>query len=261
LIFHTVWNWTIADCTFAHLGAAAVQIDEGSQSVAVTGSTFADVSCGGVLVGQVNDTNTTDPNRMNAHVLVDGNTFSFIPVEYRDCAPLVGGYLVNATFSHNAILNCTNTGISLGWGWSRDEATNAGSNTIAGNYVFGSNQLLVDGGSIYVLGPQPNSSMTRNYVRAQAHLYGALYTDEGSAYWDITYNVVDSVPEWLHIWTPSIHDETVAFCWTNSNYSDVHGTRITIENITYLPAGVPFPPDAQAIIDASGPPSMAGPKL
>jgi hypothetical protein len=78
-------------------------------------------------------------------------------------------------------------------------------------------------------------------------MFGALYTDEGSAWWTlacvrardarcisitchthvlhvtrmcymshacVTYhtpcnrrNVVDDVPEWLHIWTPSIHDE------------------------------------------------------
>ena len=50
-------------------------------------------------------------------------------------------------------------GISLGWGWSRDEAVNAYDNHIVGNWVNGSNWLLVDGGSIYVLGPQPRSTM------------------------------------------------------------------------------------------------------
>jgi hypothetical protein len=44
--------------------------------------------------------------------------------------------------------------------------------------VNGSNWLLVDGGSIYVLGPQPNSWMESNYISNQQHLYGALYTDE-----------------------------------------------------------------------------------
>jgi hypothetical protein len=65
------------------------------------------------------------------------------------------------------------------------------------NYVYGSNWLLVDGGSIYVLGPQPNSVMASNFISNQRQLYGALYTDEGSAYWYMTNNVVHDVPEWF----------------------------------------------------------------
>ncbi len=55
--------------------------------------------------------------------------------------------------------------------------------------------------------------MEENYVACQRKLYGSLYTDEGSAYWLIQRNVVNGGPEWLHIWTPSIHDEV------RSNYA------------------------------------------
>ena len=58
---------------------------------------------------------------------------------------------------------------------------------------------LEDGGSIYVLAPQPNSVMAENYVACQRKLYGSLYTDEGSAYWLIQSNVVNGGPEWLHM--------------------------------------------------------------
>jgi len=81
------------------------------------------------------------------------------------------------------------------------------------------------------------------------------------------------VPEWLHIWTPSIHDEVllgllllflvmimmimtmsmilttlsqvVELNWSNQQYQDVHGTRITLVNNTFVPQGQPFPPEAQ----------------
>lgn len=255
-----VQNVSVVNCTFTHLGATGLSVDDGSQSVVVANNTFRDISCGGVYVGQVNDANLTDATRMNAHQLVYNNLFDGVPVEYHDCAALLGGYLVNLTISHNTIQNNANTGISLGWGWSRDEATNAGYNAIVDNYVYGSNWLLVDGGSIYVLGPQPASVMAGNYVSNQRHLFGALYTDEGSAYWHITRNVVNNVPEWLHIWTPSIHDEVVDFCWTNQPYQDVHGTNITINNITIVPAGQPFPDEALAIIANAGVLSQYGPK-
>ncbi len=52
---------------------------------------------------------------------------------------------------------------------------------------------------MYVLGPQPSSFMDRNFVSRQQKLYGALYTDEGSRFWNIIQNVVHHVPEWLHI--------------------------------------------------------------
>ncbi len=67
--------------------------------------------------------------------------------------------------------------------------------------MYRSNWLLEDGGSLYVLGPQPQSVMSFNYVSEQQKLFGSLYTDEGSAYWHITHNVINGGPEWLHVWT------------------------------------------------------------
>jgi hypothetical protein len=256
---HTVGAVAVTGCTFAHLGATALTIDGGSQGVVVSNNTFFDVSGGGVYFGTVNDPNVTDASRDDAHFVIDDNLFDSMPVEFRDCAPIVGGFVLNASVTRNSILNNPNTGISVGWGWSRDEATNAGYNNISFNYVFGSNWLLEDGGSLYVLGPQPASTMSDNFISNQKKLYGALYTDEGSAYWHITRNVVKDVPEWLHIWTPSIHDELVDFCYTNQPYQDVHGTRITINNIT-LVTGENFPPAAVAIMEAAGTRAMAGPK-
>ena len=87
------------------------------------------------------------------------------------------------------------------------------------------------------------------------------------------------MPEWLHIWTPSIHDEVllgllllflvmimmtmmimtmsmilttllqvVELNWSNQQYQDVHGTRITLVNNTFVPLGQPFPPEAQVLL-------------
>jgi len=131
------------------------------------------------------------------------------------------------------------------------------------NYVYGSNWLLVDGGSIYVLGPQPNSVMLGNFVSNQRKLYGALYTDEGSAYWYIANNVVHDVPEWLHIWIASIHDELVELNWSDQTYQDVHGTNCTVRNNVFVAPGTPlsqWPAAAQDVINAAGVFWQAGPK-
>lgn len=166
---HSVENASVRGCTFSHLGATALEINDGSQSVAVLNNTFFDVSGGGLLLGQVNDLNETNPARENGHFLVDGNAFLGVPVEFHDCAALLAGFVVNTTISHNAVINNSNIGISLGWGWNRDLAANAGFNTVRANYVWGSNWLLYDGGSIYTLGPQPNSTISENCAHPPPH--------------------------------------------------------------------------------------------
>src|SRR4051812_10003379 len=69
------------------------------------------------------------------YMTITNNFFDGIPVEYHDCSVILGGFLIETNISSNTILNNANTGISLGWGWSRDEATNAYSNLISYNYV------------------------------------------------------------------------------------------------------------------------------
>ena len=299
---HTVRDVSVRGCTFTHLGMTALQVDDGSSLVAVTNNTFTDVSCGAVYFGQVTDMNVS-ATRENRDFTVSENYIVNVPAEFYDCSAILGGFLVNATIAQNTIINNSNTGISLGWGWSRDEARNAADNSIVGNYVFGSNWLLVDGGSIYVLGPQPGSVMGSNFISHQHQLYGALYTDEGSAYWYISNNVVHDVPEvlqllralaaspplalarrafaltapspflpspshslppqWLHIWTPSIHDELVELNWSDQTYQDVHGTNTTVRNNVFIAPGTPltqWPAAAQSVMSAAGVAWLAGPK-
>jgi hypothetical protein len=185
-------------CNFTHLGATALAVKDTSAHIRVINNTFRDVSCAGVAMGQVSDVNAS-ATTANAHFVVDGNLFDNIPSEFHDCPAILGGYVLDANITNNAIINASNGGICHGWGWSRDEATNSGNTLIARNYIFRSNWLLEDCGSIYVLGPQPNSLMTENFCSGQVKLFGALYTDEGSAYWHITRNVIHNVPEWLHV--------------------------------------------------------------
>jgi hypothetical protein len=286
---HSSQNVTFAGCNFTSLGATALAILDSSQSVVVANSTFRAVSCSGVAVGQVSDINTT--GTVNGFFAVQGNLFEGVPGEFHDCAPILGGYVVGTNISNNAVLNASNGGICVGWGWSRDEARNSGWNRIERNYVMRSNWLLEDCGSIYVLGPQPNSVMAENFLAHQGKLYGALYTDEGSAWWHMTHNVVHDVPEWLHIWTPSIvralcaararthnnnnasphtytaqaqHDELVDFNWSDQTYQDVHGTRCVVVNNTFIPPGTPlgqWPAEAQAVMAASGPAWWGGARV
>ncbi len=64
------------------------------------------------------------------------------------------------------------------------------------------------------------------------------------------------MPEWLHIWIDTIHDELTDFNWSDQTYQVVHGTRCPVINNTFLPPKTPlnlWPADAQAVMAASGP--------
>ncbi len=84
--------------------------------------------------------------------------------------------------------------------------------------------VLGDGGGIYALGPQPNSTMEGNWIyrMGAGRGGGAYYPDEGSAFWSILRNVFSSADfcqdacEWLHVWTASIHDTRVSDCFTDT---------------------------------------------
>jgi len=143
---------------------------------------------------------------------------SGVPLEYHGASGVWTGYVRDAVYAHNTISTCPNGCFELGWGWGSN-VSYAGNNTIDSNHIVRSNWLMEDCGSIYVNGMQATPSrMTRNYCEQQVLKYGALYPDEGSSNWLLSQNVVHSVPEWLHIWTTSIHDITVADNWSDQTY-------------------------------------------
>ena len=98
-----------------------------------------------------------------------------------------------------------------GWGWGH-EAARRGNNHIIGNRIervlqgglIGPNDpsgRCCDGGGIYTLGPQPGSSLERNYLFHAAierpgygpfgHGGAGMYHDEGSGGFTDTGNVID----------------------------------------------------------------------
>lgn len=87
---------------------------------------------------------------------------------------------------------------------------------------------------------------------------GGLYPDEGSAYWDIAFNVFSNASfcaddcEWLHIWTSSIHDITTHDCFTDTATQEDHGTNTPATNITLVKPGDAWPQAAQDIMHNAG---------
>lgn len=95
---------------------------------------------------------------------------------------------------------------------------------------------------------------------------GAIYPDEGSAYWHIDTNVFSNASfclddcQWLHIWVPTCHDILTVNSFVDTKTLDNKGTNSVVVNTTLVPKNTPiaqWPAEAQAVMNESGPRAAA----
>ena len=78
---------------------------------------------------------------------------------------------------------------------------------------------LVDGGSIYTLGPMPDTTIERNVIVSQSGLYAALYYDNGAAGITATQNVIhdSGAALWLLV-NPSLGAQNLTLNVVHGNW-------------------------------------------
>jgi hypothetical protein len=236
---------------FEHLGAQGVAFDHGSQNVQIVGNVFTDISGTGLRIGDV-DTPKATADEQDRDVTVANNYVHDLPAEYMGGVAIMGGYVASMSVQHNELARLPYTGVSLGWGWGT--ASYARDNDVSFNHIHDLMQVLRDGGGVYTLSAQGDalsrSRVHDNYIHDQKSEFGALYHDEGSAYFDTFNNVVSHVPRWLHIWIDTIHDIEVHDNFTDTTTLTNNGTNISLhDNYT---GGLPWPSAASAIISNAG---------
>ncbi|EOD21252.1 hypothetical protein EMIHUDRAFT_469843 [Emiliania huxleyi CCMP1516] len=159
-------------CSFANLGSAyALSVGGASQQVSVVGSSFTSLAGGAVKLGNVDDERAlaTSPERMDSAFRVVDNTIRLAALELRGAAAIFAGYVRDTTISHNSVAETGYTAISLGWGWGTHvlgRQTFMRNNHVVSNRMERVVSALNDGGCIYTLGPQPNSTVSLNYCEA-----------------------------------------------------------------------------------------------
>ena len=264
--FTAARNLTVQGCHFEHIGAAyALAIGSASQGVTVANSTFVDLSGGAVKLGNVNDTRalSTDPAEADKGYLVEDCLMEDAAVEFRGAACVFAGYVASTNISHNTIANTGYTGISLGWGWGshvKGPQTFAADNHITANHITGVMSALNDGGCTYTLGPQPRSTVTRNYCgNDNAPVVGAFYHDNGSRYFTTKDNVADSTPApcvYLQgCCNAPAYDIAVSDLWCRNTAPVRNGCapqNCTIDKSTLHVVQGAWPQQAQAIVDGAG---------
>jgi len=195
---------------FVHLGAAGLDLGDGSRNDTVSGSVFTDISGNGLDLGGVDINAPTSTNQHTSGDAISDNHFYNTSAEYRGGVAIDVGYVELAMIAHNQIDHVPYTGISVGWGGWPDkvklpaEPNYSNHNTFSDNLIFNHMSTLNDGGGIYTNGITGTSlatgeHLTGNLVHDQKNPTGGhgLYTDNGASYITLTgnaeYNITVSV--------------------------------------------------------------------
>jgi hypothetical protein len=188
---------------FVHLGAAGLDLGDGSQNATVTACVFTDVSGNGLDLGGVDIPLPSSAAQHTSGIVVKDSHFYNTSAEYRGGVAIDAGYIEKSTITHNQIDHVPYTAISIGWGGWPDKVklpaqpNYSNNNAISNNLIFDHMSLLGDGGAVYTNGITGTSMATGehvsgNVVHDQLNTAGGhvLYTDNGATYVSILGNAV-----------------------------------------------------------------------
>jgi len=185
---------------FTHLGGMGISILTGSAYDELVDCSFSDISGSSAVIGETTlayrDAVAADSRNTVHDIIFAHNRVTDVASEYHDNVGVFGGYVQRLTVTANEISNLPYTGISVGWGW-RPGPFPLGHNKISGNYVHEVMQVLADGGSVYVLGGQPESSIDGNCLVGSPG--SGVFLDNGSEGQTVSDNVIINTKNWLQV--------------------------------------------------------------
>ncbi|MFJ9784842.1 fibronectin type III domain-containing protein [Amycolatopsis sp. NPDC101161] len=190
-----------SDSVFAHLGGAGLDLIDGTKESQVRGDIFTDISGNGVQLGGVDKPTTDTDADVVRDIAVTDNHLYGLPREFHGGVPIVNGYTVRNTLSHNQIDHVGYSAISVGWGGWPDKIQRPATpnlshdNAVSDNLIFDYMLMLDDGGGIYTQGITGTSlddgeKVTGNVIHDQWGLGKGVYTDNGNTYETIRGNVL-----------------------------------------------------------------------
>lgn len=159
------------DNVFTQLGNHALDYHLGVSESAVTGNVFFDIAASGVVLGVFSPSgqeihgpwNPDDPREVTQKIRIANNYIRRIGSAYPGSCGIAAGFVSEVLIEHNELTELPYTGISVGWGWTR-EPSPLRANTIRRNHVHNLMRELTDGGGVYTLSLQPGTQIYENFV-------------------------------------------------------------------------------------------------
>lgn len=252
--------------TFTHLGAAALDLNTGSQHNEVVNNTFTDISSSAVEVGGFTPEDMRPDNAQEtSDNLISNNSVSHTGTDYYDSAAIFVGYSTRTTVSHNTIDHVPWSAVAIGWGWGLfdqgsfpglpgatrgmwgqyDTPTIMSDNVISSNLFENFLEKLWDGGAIYTNGAQgPDLAhgllIKRNVAIDKRPTAGGniYYTDGGSRYVTLSQNVSVDNPVGTVNFGPCVPNTSsispICLATGNVSYGADMGGCLPVGNIRYF---------------------------
>ena len=191
----------------------------------ITGNYFNDLLGNAVTIGHPQHYEIGDGDIYGAgvegvckNIRVTNNYIRNISLDFRMVEAILAFFVESVNFNYNDIAGTPYGAIAVGWWWANagiPPSTVAKNNTINYNRVGNTHLVLHDGGMLYTLGKQPGSEIIGNYLYSGPR---AIYPDDGTAYFTIRDNFVNSLfNHWLHIASDRCHDIVIDNNHTKSN--------------------------------------------
>lgn len=195
--------------TFRNMGSVGLDVYTGTNHVTVEGNVFRDIAGNGMQVGKFTEKGTviavtynpSDPREYCEEIRIANNYIFKTAQDYYCGNGIAAGYIRFSTIAHNEIKDLPYTGISLGWGWTKNPCALT-DNNIEYNRIYDVMKLLCDGGGIYTLGYSPNSYIRYNFIQGivkstwattsytTTYPLACVYFDQGSKGYTIEQNVL-----------------------------------------------------------------------
>ena len=191
------------NCRFWGAGAAGLDFVEAVSDFRVEGCLFRDIGGNGIVTGTFSDRgiethlpfDPSDERILCRDGTIANNLVTNVANVDWGCVGILVGFARGMHIEHNEICDVSYSGISLGWGWTF--TINAmQDNHIHANHIHHFARRMYDTGGIYTLSPQPNSTITENFIHSiyrpafvhDPDHWAYIYLDEGSSYFIVRDN-------------------------------------------------------------------------
>ena len=179
-------------CRFTNTASTGLDFHYESHNNRVTGCVFRHIGGNGMQVGRFSEQGleahlpyvVSDERELSLGDRVSNSYFRDCGNEDWGSTAIAAGYVRGLTIEHNEIVEMPYSGISVGWGWTK-QPNAMRDNKILYNRIHQYMERMGDGGGIYTLSNQTPSEIRGNYIFDLRHSPTGdpsvmIYLDEGS---------------------------------------------------------------------------------
>ena len=191
------------------MAATGLDFVSGTNDDVIEGNVFYEIGAAGIMLGKFYQDSTTeihiaynpkDKDEISTRDTIRNNLVTNVTNEHQGAVGIGAGYPRYVVIENNEISYTYYSGISLGFGWTKDQ-TAMTNNHVNKNNIHHISRLLCDSGPIYTLSNQgTGSEIKENYL----HDYSAskwsdywvlpIYLDEGSSGFVVENNSYRNAP-------------------------------------------------------------------